>query len=725
MKSIFALVSAFVLFSAFSVSAQTVAPTATPTPRPPGREDVVIISTQLIQIDATVTDKDGKVVKGLTKDDFEIYENDEMQDISAFSFVDLITGRDAVVEKKGKNSKTEFPDPISSTTLRPEDVRRTIALVVDDLGLSFSSIFYIKSSLKKFVDEQMQPGDLVAIIRTGGGIGVLQQFTADKNILYASIDRLRFNMNSRTGLTSFAPIEPSFKEVINASMNPVGSGQEDLNTFTLGTQEDLAADLAFKEFRAGGFAVGSLGALSYVVRGMSALPGRKAVALLSEGFALYEPDGGINPRLGTALKNFTDLAIRTGVVVYTIDPRGLVAPGMTGEDSVVGLRDDPFVVGNKLRQREKALEDSQQSLQNLARETGGDAYLNQNDISKGIERVLDKQSGYYLIGYQPQDDTFDPKVRKFNKLTVKLKRPGLKLNYRSGFFGVADADVKPQPKSSLQKVADALNSPFVKNEIELRMHAIFVNGEKFPSMRSFLHVKGDQITFTKEPSGEYKAGFNVLVLLFDENGTISDKVDRVESIKLKADAYKEISEQGLVYSLFVPIKKPGAYQMRMAIQDQATQKIGSVSQFVLVPDLKKKKLVVSGIALQNNREFGTGINLVQTNERREITLRQFKAGSELRFGFAVYNALIDRATDQPKLSCRIRVFRDGQEIFRGQEIKVSSSDKTDPKAANISGTFGLGSGLPPGDYVLQVIVKDELKSLKEFTVQNVDFEIVR
>ena len=84
--------------------------------------------------------------------------------------------------------------------LRPEQVRRTIALVVDDLQLSFESTAYVRRMLKKFVDEQMQPGDLVAIIRTGSGIGALQQFTSDKQQLYAAIERVRWNMRGGAGI---------------------------------------------------------------------------------------------------------------------------------------------------------------------------------------------------------------------------------------------------------------------------------------------------------------------------------------------------------------------------------------------------------------------------------------------------------------------------------------------------------------------------------------------
>src|SRR6266550_7424792 len=132
--------------------------------------DVVKITTTLIQVDATVLDNKGQIVTGLTADDFEIYENHKRQQITNFSFVELAPGNptESVTLKPGKDS---IPIPPLPVRLRPGDVGRTIALVVDDLSLSFYSVDKVRTTLKKFVDRQMQPGDLVAIIRTSSGAG--------------------------------------------------------------------------------------------------------------------------------------------------------------------------------------------------------------------------------------------------------------------------------------------------------------------------------------------------------------------------------------------------------------------------------------------------------------------------------------------------------------------------------------------------------------------------
>src|SRR6185369_52882 len=144
-----------------SLLAQDQKPSPTPTPRP-ADEDVVKISTNLIQVDVTVTDTKGNVITDLKPGDFEIYENGEKQKIANFSFVSSVQRPPETKEQKDqKIAKDAIPLP--TTSIRPEQVRRTVALVVDDLSLSFESTYQVRRALKKFVDEQMQDGDLIAI----------------------------------------------------------------------------------------------------------------------------------------------------------------------------------------------------------------------------------------------------------------------------------------------------------------------------------------------------------------------------------------------------------------------------------------------------------------------------------------------------------------------------------------------------------------------------------
>src|SRR5438067_6726103 len=194
------------LLAAVACAAQAIVPIAKPTP--PTENEVVKISTNLVQVDVSVTDKSGKIVRDLRSDEIEIYQNGKKQDISNFTFIS--NTREVIA---GQNAKAQPQPgvPVPPTPVRVENVKRTIALVVDDLTLSFESTYYVRRALKKFVDEQMQDGDLVAIIRTGAGIGALQQFTTDKNQLYAAIEKVRWNPAGNGNIGAFAPLEAKIR----------------------------------------------------------------------------------------------------------------------------------------------------------------------------------------------------------------------------------------------------------------------------------------------------------------------------------------------------------------------------------------------------------------------------------------------------------------------------------------------------------------------------------
>src|SRR5207244_360916 len=171
-------------------------------------------------------------------------EDGHKQKITHFTFNLTESAPTERVAKPAATDKTAPPIPTSR--LRPEDIKRTIAIVVDDLGLSFESTYYVRRALKRFVDEQMQPGDLVAIIRTGSGMGALQQFTADKRQLYAAIERVKWNSLGRGGVSAFAPMQAPTG----------GAGGAEIDAMT---EEQ-------NQFRDETFSVGTLGAISYVVR---------------------------------------------------------------------------------------------------------------------------------------------------------------------------------------------------------------------------------------------------------------------------------------------------------------------------------------------------------------------------------------------------------------------------------------------------------------------------
>ena len=689
-------------------SAQTASPT-------PPDEDVVKITTSLIQVDVTVTDSKGKIITNLKPEEMEIYENGKKQKISNFSFVSNVRERSESTTGTGQKPGQSIPVPAP----KAEQVRRTIALVVDDLTLSFESTYYVRRALKKFVDEQMQDGDLVAIIRTGAGIGALQQFTTDRRQLYAAIERVRWNPVGAGNIGAFAPLEGI----------PEGQLEEEPQP---GERTQEGREREFNDFRESLFATGTLGAINYVVRGMQELPGRKSVLLLSDGFALFSRDASgtrESTRVLDSLRRLVDMANRASVVVYTMDARGLQFTGLTAADDTSGRSAEQ--IEQAMSDRREKLFETQQGLQYLARQTGGISIINNNDLSSGIRRILDDQS-YYLLGYEPDDDTFDPKVRRFNRLEIKVTRPNVKVRYRSGFFGVSDEKLRPPVMTTSQRILNALTSPFSVNGVAVRLNTLFGNDAKGGQyVQSLLHIRAQDLKFTDAADGSKIAVFDVVAMSFGDNGLVIDRLSKTYTMTIKKDAFQHIWQNGFVYQVVFPVKKPGAIQLRIAVHDQGTDKIGSANQFVEVPNLKKNRLVLSSLVLENltlddwkKRNAAGNSTVVDTDPLMDTSLRRFKKGTVLNYGMTVFNPKLD-PSGKTDLTYKTRLFRDGKVIFEGKANPLAMSVQPGAAALPLQGTISLGTAMEPGDYVLQLEITDNLaKEKRKLAWQFVDFEVI-
>lgn len=428
-----------------AAAAQAFGQTPTPTP---ADGDVVKISTNLIRLDVTVLDAKGKPIADLRQDEIELYENGQKQKITGLTFISGAARKPAVKPETIEKGAIA-PPPVQ---LKAEQVRRTFALVVDDLTLSFESAYQTRRALKKFVDEQMVDGDLVAIIRTGAGIGALQQFTSDKRILYAAIEKVKWNPLGNGGISAFAPLQSVLPADPDAPEPEAGERTAE------GTERE------FNDFRESYFATGALGALEYVVNGMSELPGRKSIVFFSEGFALMNTNAegfAEGSRSLDPIRRLIENANRASVVVYSIDPRGLVYTGLTAADNTSGRSTDQ--IESEMSDRRTKLSDTQASLRYISEETGGFALINNNDIIGGIGKVLEDQS-YYLVTYEPDTDTFDAAKLRFNKIDVKVLRTGAKAPLPQRLF----------QRSRSRKAADAGKRKFDARPTRIRACLAFL-----------------------------------------------------------------------------------------------------------------------------------------------------------------------------------------------------------------------------------------------------------
>ncbi|HWS53832.1 MAG TPA: VWA domain-containing protein [Pyrinomonadaceae bacterium] len=751
------------LAATLSFSLLTPAPAQQPQPRPADnpQEDVVRVTSNLTQVDVVVVDKNDRQVTDLAPEDFEVLEDGKRQQITNFSYVAVNAPppSGATAEAAGERNAPRIPP----APLRPEHVRRTVALVVDDLGLSFQSVSFVKEALRRFVEEQMQPGDQVAIIRTGGDAGALQQLTNDKEQLRAVIDKLRWNPGGRGGLSPM-PTITNQKEALSMNEN----GPDNQAMADIRRSGEMIEELEMT--RADHYAVGSFGSLGFVIQGMSQLPGRKSVVFISEAFRLFSKQGR-NNALKQALDRLVEQANQASTVIYTLDASGLQDLTLTASDKVTGggylfdkgmfqeggsggrntpgnqplgqRASDAFSqsteglrrLGALADQRAQAQVQSHSVLSMLAEGTGGFLVSNRNDLGSGLRKIVDDQRGYYLIGYRPDDATIDPATgrRRVRELTVKVKRSGLRVRNRPGSYTVSLEGPRTSKRTREEQLAAVLTSPFATNEVDVRLTSLFGDEQAAGTyVRSLVSIDANDLTFEKAADGAHKASIDMAGALFGEGGRVVEQFAHTQTIALGEADYRQALQNSLVYNFDFPVKQAGAYQLRLAVRDAASERAGSARQFVEVPDVKSGKLALSGIILKGTvpppataGTNGAAPPAAAEDPQAGPNMRRLRQGMLLDYRYAVYNAQPDPATNRPQVTTQMRLFRDGKPVFTGRVLPLDASQQPDMKRLGAGGRLRLGPDLTPGSYVLQVVVEDTRSKEKLRTAtQWIDFEIV-
>ena len=276
----------------------------------------------------------------------------------------------------------------------------------------------------------------------------------------------------------------------------------------------------------------------------------------------------------------------------------------------------------------------------------------------------------------------------------------------------------------------ALTSPFASRDIDLRLTALFAGDSASGAfMRSLIYIKAGDLTFKEEKEGWYRSEFDVSLLTFGDNGEVVDQLNRRQTIRAQRGFLQSLYQHGLVCLITMPIQKPGAYQMRVAVRDAATERVGSASQYIEVPNLKKKNLTLSGVVLEgvetNKPNQSADAKTLELKLQRDAAMRRFRNGDTVRFGLSVYNAKLDKASGRPALFMQYKILRDGKEVFASRERPLATGQQQRSAVVDTSDAFSLGNNMPRGDYVVQVIVRDSLaKGGRQVATQWTDFEVV-
>ncbi len=658
------------------------------------------VGVDVVRIDAVVTDRDGNLVTDLTADEFEVRQDGDVQVVTLARYVPADGAAPAPPSSHDLPPTAAVPG-IGAPPPGRGDVQRTMVLVVDDLGIAWENMEPTRRALRRFVAEHVRPTDLVGVVKTSVNAGVGQQLTRDRRLLNAAIEQVKWSGFSRREITSFRPLHASLPTGDSAGRG-VNTGFRRSDPTALGRVDALRETMSSS---------GTLGMLQMAIHGMRDLPGRKAIVLISEGFQILErdPDGTyqLSYLVRDQMERVVDLALRTGVVLYSLDPRGLVTGGVTAEDSAAfSASDDSTLAG---AERRRLLLETQETLRFFADQTGGRAIVNNNDIALGLKIISDDLRGYYVIGYNPPDGTFAApgKTPRFHNVSVTVKRPGLRVRTRKGFLGVADPDRTRPSDTPQQALLEAAMSPFGVSDIPVRATLVPAWDRKGKaSVRALLNIDPRGLTFTPAPDGRRAATVEVFGMVFDEWGAPTTGRTAQFSVRLDAGVDPATLESGVVYSLVVPAPKPGGYQARFSVRDAASGAIGVAGEFVDIPDVKKGALALSGVVLGEEAR-GSSAPEVQTAtlaQESSPAFRVFDPGARLVYSYEIYNAASPVET-------RVVVWRDGKPFFSAPPVTIQPTRKGEALAA--AGGIKLGEGMPPGDYVFQVTAATRGKGRKK------------
>jgi len=648
------------------------------------------LSTELVQIDVLVTGKNNKPIAGLKREDFELFDNNKTQQITNFSYEE--TGKRRIGDQT--TEATSLPREITAGELR-----RVIAFVVDTLHIKFENIYRTRKMLEDFIDNKMQSGDLVMILPTGGGSGVLQQFTSDRRILHRAIDRLRpFYFSSST-----TPYRSS--RLGGTAGGPMGAGGRGSGALSMpgGNFGAMPDPLEYADVRA------SLSALNETIKSMTSFPGRKVSVFVSEGLRIFTTQSTSD------LDKTTGLAARANVVFYTIDPRGLDPLILEAGDE---LATDITSASDSKR---NDFHESQDSLRAIAVDTGGKFFGNNNDIKQGLETMLDENSAYYLLGFYPQADRWDG---KFHKIKVVVRnRPDLTVSFRKGYLAKspqADSPAKLDPK--VAEAIEAISSPLVRRDLDLRLTPLYTdNAQREPVVTLLLHIDASRLSFTQS-EGRYQTKLDELGFVLDANGKAVDRFSDTIQLNLQPATHDAVLKRGLLATRTLNVK-PGVYQVRLFVRETDSGLIGTANDYIEIPDMKANRLSTSSLFVTGQAvEEGKVVNTA--GEGGTPSQRRFNRDGEFSYSLAIYNPKLDGKTKEPQLEMRTRILRGSLVVYKGEPRMVAAAQGSTPTRIITGGIIKLLK-LQPDDYTLEVTVRDKLRGKESRSVirQEMDFSV--
>jgi VWFA-related protein len=640
--------------------------------------------TDLVLVNVTVRDKNGNLVRNLKPEDFSVFEDSRPQKIISFDIenTDAVPAQEVVQAKplSGEAAKPANSAGLPSTGSEFKD-RRLIVLFFDLSAMEPDETDRAITSALDYVDTQMAPADLVAIVSLGSSLVVNQDFTTDHNLLKGELKA--FNAGSGQG----------FEE------GSTGSTEGTPDTAQTFTVDDTEYNIFNTDRR--------LEALRSVAERLAYVQQKKLLIYFSSGMDRT----GIENQ--SELRAATNAAVRANLAIYTMDLRGLQAMVAGGEAQNASLRGVSPYSGQATLNALNSNFTTQETLVTLASDTGGRAFLDSNDFSKVFKSVQDDSSTYYMLGYRSTNPAQDGHYRR---ITVKLKVPGLKIDYRRGYY--APADYRHSTKEDKERQLEAeLASELPSTDLPVYLGAAYfrLDGNKF-SVPISLVVPGSQIPFTRT-SDRDKATLDVIGMVSDKDGRLVSSLR--STVKLAVDTSNNVKKKNVQYNTALTLAS-GRYHLKFVVRENQTGRMGSFETDLDVPDFRSQPFKMSSIVLASQLQLAkkNAAPSPLVRDGQEIipnVTHVFSAAQHLLLYYEVYdpgrsNGQESREGRQSssgiRLLTNVAFFRGKAKVFESSLVELNELNARDRKA----GVFQLDlplSALKPGFYTCQVNVIDD------------------
>ncbi len=650
--------------------------------------------TNFVEVHAIVTDKTGAFVRDLTKDDFEILEDGKPQAASAFSLIDLPIERAAL---------GPFEADVHSTS-RTFDGRIYVFLL-DDLHTAFTRTQAVRDAAKRFIQRYLGVNDLAAVVYTSGRQESGQELTGSPRLLMAAVDRFQGQKLPSAGAEKLAlHIRQTDNDTVLADEPPQPHNREALEKAE-SIRDPYDAERGQNARR-------TLQAVENVANWMRDVQGRrKALLLFSEGldYDIYQPFN-LTQSASAIVAEAQDAiaaAQRANVNVYGIDPRGL---SQFGELIDISTRSDyPQLEYGTFRGALHELRLSQESLLSLSEETGGLAVVNTGDVVGGLGRIVLDNSRYYLLGYYSDSTKWS---RKFLKLEVRVKRPGLVVRARNGFMPpdpratakAREAEVKAGTSPALKA---ALSKPVPIGDLPLRLFAAAFKGTgSNGSLLLALEIDGSSLKF-EERDGRFNEKIEVSIVAADQRARVQAGDRQEFNLRLQPETRERISRTG-VRTLSRLEMPPGRYQIHVGAHEASGATIGTVPYDIEIPDYTKSPFELSSVVLASNADSFVTSNpdplLKDVLPAAPIATRNFTPAETLT-AYAELYAAADSAR-AVMITTSVQDAQDGRTVFRAEDRRdIGASAR--PLTHMFSTQLPL-KNLSPGRYLLRVAAQSSV-----------------